>query len=320
MMREKGMKLAAVCLTGLLIVGSVPNSAEAAKKVTIKGKKKVTMNVGAKKKFTANQKVKWTVKGKSIKIIKGKSAKTVTVQAKKKGTSTLTAKKGKKKVSVTVQVKSKTTGKKDTATNNNTDNSSNNNTNNNISANITDMTKLTSESFYKVTKVSGNNITVVSEDNKEYTTTAKSDIPIWRKDAVVQPSAIQPGEYFRCCPFSFAKGNEKVTTYAALVITEFNYQYIQKRRNEGDKNYTMSAATVYIISEGGKNSVDLAGYANGEKIANIYVDEDTAVVVNGETQYSGGKLQTGMRILLQYGWENPEIPGNLVNVNSLVAY
>lgn len=309
-MKAKATKLAAICLAGALIASVISSPVNAAKKVTIKGSKKITMKVGTKKKFKANQKVKWTVKGKSIKIVKGKNAKTVTVQAKKKGTSTLTAKKNKKKATVKIQVTKKAAD--DTNTNTKTD----------VSASSTDMTKLTSENFYKVTKVSGKDITVVSSDNKEYTTTMKSDIPVWREDAILtDASAIQAGEYFKCTAFTYTEGTTKKTSYAALVISESNYQNIVKCRIEKKKDYyTMNVATFYVIKEDAK--VSLAAYQNGPAVVkSVYADEDTAVVVNGVKEYNGcGKLKNGMRVLVQYGWEDQNSAGNLINVNSIIAY
>lgn len=312
MMKSKGMKLAAICLTGALVAGSVYSPVSAAKKVTIKGKKKVSMKVGAKKQFKANQKVKWKVKGKSIVIVKGKNAKAVTVQAKKKGSSTLTAKKGKKKAVVKIQVTDKGAVQKNNNTNTNT------NANNTANINITDMTLLTDVTFYKVTNVNGNNITVLSADNKEYTTTVKEDIPIMKDDAVITASSINAGEYFRCSPFTYNNGKENVTTYAALVISESDYQYIMKRRNEGDLDYTKNVATFYIINKL-DSTFDLACYQNGAKYTGVIVDEDTVTSVNGVKMKDGGeRLEVGQRVLVQYGWEKPK--GNFVNLDSLVVY
>lgn len=309
-MKAKATKLAAICLAGALMTGFISSPVSAAKKVTIKGNKRVTMKVGAKKKFKANQKVKWTVKGKSIKIVKGKNTKTVTVQAKKKGTSTLTAKKGKKKASIKIQVTRKA--------------ADNTNTNTDVSASTTDMTKLTSDNFYKVTKVNGKEITIVSSDNKEYTTMMKSDIPVWREDEILtDTSTIQTGEYFKCTAYTYTEGNTKKTTYAALVISESEYQNIVRCRTEKNKDYyTMNVATFYIIREDGKSTISAAAYQNGPAVVkSIYADEDTAVVVNGVRQYNGcGKLTNGMRVLIQYGWEDENSAGNLINVNSIIAY
>lgn len=66
--------------------------------------------------------------------------------------------------------------------------------------NTTDVKKLTDHSFYKVLKLNGNTLTLPAKDNKEYTTVVNADIPIFREDAVVAPSSIQVGEYFRCSP------------------------------------------------------------------------------------------------------------------------
>ncbi len=309
-MKAKGTKFAVICLVGALIAGSISSPVSAAKKVTIKGKKKVTMKVGVKKKFKANQKVKWSVKGKSVKIVKGKNAKTVTVQAKKKGTSTLIAKKSKKKATVKIQVKKKGKNTKTTTK-----------TKKVVSANTTDMTQLTSENFYKVTKVSGKDITVVSSDNKEYTTTMRADIPVWRDNAILtDASAIQAGEYFKCTAYTYTEGNAKKTSYAALVIPESKYQSILRYRKEENKDYyTMNVATFYIIL---KDGMDAAAYRNGPAVVKrLYADEDTAVIVNGVKEYGGSdKLENGMRVLIQYGWEDVSSPGNMINVNSIIAY
>ncbi len=314
MMKSKGMKLAAICLTGAIVAGSVYSPVSAAKKVTIKGKKKVSMKVGAKKQFKANQKVKWTVKGKSIAIVKGKNAKAVTVQAKKKGSSTLTAKKGKKKAAVRIQV----TNKGADQNKNNTNNNTNTNTNTNNTANITDMTLLTDITFYKVTNVNGNNITMLSADNKEYTTTVKADIPIMKEAAVITADSIKAGEYFRCSSFTYNNGKENVTAYAGIVISESVYQMIMEYRNKGNAQYTKNVATFYII---GKNDsvVDLACYQGGPKYTEVIIDEDMVTTVNGvKDKDAGDRLQIGQRVLFEYGWEDPK--GHFVNPNSLVVY
>lgn len=302
MMKSKAMKLVAVCLAGALVASSIssPVSAakKAAKKVTITGKKKVTMTVGAKKKFKANQKVKWTVKGKSVKIVKGKNAKTVTVQAKKSGSATLTAKKGKKKASVSIKVTKKDTTKTGT----------------------TDVTKLNDIYFYKVTKVTGNTLTLQSSDNKTYTTVVKPDLPIWKDDAVVTVSAIQVGEYFRCCPFSFKQGGKTVTTYAALVISEKDYQFHVKYR-DSSVDYTESVATFYVLEKHGDYSFDVAGSPNGEKFATIDIDEDVLIVAGGKKHNDAELLSKGSRVLVQVDGEiknNATSP--LAYASSVVAY
>ena len=307
MKKTKGMRLAVLCLAGALLAGSVFCTA---KKVTIKGKKKVSMKVGEKKQFKANQKVKWTVKGKSVAIVKGKNAKAVTVQAKKKGSSTLTAKKGNKSAAVKIQVAKKTADQKKNDTNQNTD------TKPNPDVNITDMTLLTDVTFYKVTNVNGNTITVLSADNKEYTTTTKADIPIMKDDEVITAAAVKPGEYFRCSPFTY----NNVTTYAALVISESDYQTMMKFRNEGNGNpqYTKSIATFYIVNKR-EHTFDLACSQNGAKYATVIPDEDTVINVNGvKEKDAGDRLQAGQRVLVQYGWESS--PGNFVNLDSIVVY
>ena len=185
------------------------------------------MKVGEKKQFKANQKVKWTVKGKSVAIVKGKNAKAVTVQAKKKGSSTLTAKMGNKSA-----------------------------------------------------------------------------------------AAVKPGEYFRCSPFTY----NNVTTYAALVISESDYQTMMKFRNEGNGNpqYTKSIATFYIVNKR-EHTFDLACSQNGAKYATVIPDEDTVINVNGvKEKDAGDRLQAGQRVLVQYGWESS--PGNFVNLDSIVVY
>lgn len=318
MMKSKGMKLAAICLTGAIVAGSVYSPVSAAKKVTIKGKKKVSMKVGEKKQFKANQKVKWTVKGKSIAIVKGKNAKAVTVQAKKKGSSTLTAKKGKKKAAVRIQVTNKGVDQNNTNTNSNTNNNTNTNTNTNNTANITDMTLLTDITFYKVTNVNGNNITMLSADNKEYTTTVKADIPIMKDSAVITADSIKAGEYFRCSSYTYSNGKENITAYAAIVISESVYQMIMEYRNKGNAQYTKNVATFYII---GKNDsvVDLACYQGGPKYTEVIIDEDMITTVNGvKDKDAGDRLQIGQRVLFEYGWEDPK--GHFVNPNSLVVY
>ncbi|MDE6568002.1 MAG: hypothetical protein K2K70_09780 [Lachnospiraceae bacterium] len=305
MKRTNVMKLLAVCLAGALVTGSVSTPASAAKKVTIKGKKKLTMTVGAKKTIKANQKVKWTVKGKSIKIVKGKNAKAVTVQAKKKGSATLTAKKGKKKASVKIQVTKKTTTQTSTPQKNP------------AQVNTTDVTKMTDPSFYKVTKVNGNLLTLLSKDNKEYTTTLKSDIPIFREDAVATAASIQVGEYFRCCPYSFQQNNQTVTNYAILIISESDYNSLLEYQKK-DPNGTYCATSFYVTKKDGDNFFDIAASPNGTKITTIYADEDTRVVVNGTKQYNGSMLTNGMRVLIKY---RPDaLKQDLAWVYSIVAY
>lgn len=304
-MKTKVMKLVAVCLAGALVAGSIYSPVDAAKKagkkVTISGKKKVTMTVGAKKNFKANQKVKWSVKGKSVKIVKGKNAKTVTVQAKKKGSATLTAKKGNKKASVKIQVTKKAAA--------------------NNKAGTTDVTKLNDVYFYKVTKVSGNTLTLqATRDNKTYTTVVKSDLPIWRDDAVIQASSIQVGEYFRCCPFSYKQGSKTVTTYAAMVISERAYQFHEKYRND-PVYYTESVATFYVMENPNYLSFDVAAYPNGKKFGSISIDEDVPIVVNGKIYDNAGQLSKGKRVLIQVDGEiksNAENP--LSYAGSVVAY
>lgn len=303
-MKSKVMKMTAICLIGALMAGSAYNPVSAAKKVTIKGKKKVSMKVGAKKQFKANQKVKWTVKGKSVAIVKGKNAKAVTVQAKKEGSSTLTAKKGKKKATVKIQVANKSAAQ--------------NGDNTNTSVSITDMTLLTDVIFYKVTNVSGGNITVLSADNKEYTTTAKADIPIMRDSAIITADSIKAGEYMRCSSFTYNNGTGDVTAYAAIVISESTYQSIMSYRNNGYADYTKNVASFYIV---GKQDgvVDLACYQNGPKYTEVVIDEDMVTTVNGVTEKDAGRrLEVGQRILFEYGWEKPK--GNFVNPKSLVVY
>lgn len=309
------MKLVAVCLAGALVTTSVYTPVSAAKKtskkVTITGKKKITMKVGDKKKFKANQKVKWTVKGKSVKIIKGKNANAVTVQAKKKGSATLTAQKGKKKASVKIQVTNK-------AADQNNSTQTNPSQTKPAQANTMDVTKLTDHSFYKVTKVNGNTLTLQAKDNKEYTTVVNADLPIWRGDAVVAASSIQVGEYFRCSPFSFKQGNETVTTYAALVISEEDHQTVLDKQNKGNAEYTICAATFYVREKDGDYYFDIAGSANGTKITTILIDEDTPVVVNGTKEYDGKMLTAGMRILMKY--ECDLLDQDLAWAYSIVAY
>ena len=316
MMKSKGMKLAAICLTGAFVAGSVYSPVSAAKKVTIKGKKKVSMKVGAKKQFKANQKVKWTVKGKSIAIVKGKNAKAVTVQAKKKGSSTLTAKKGKKKAVVRIQVTNKGVDQNKNNTNNNTNTDTNTNTNN--TANITDMTLLTDITFYKVTNVNGNNITMLSADNKEYTTTVKADIPIMKDSEIITADSIKAGEYFRCSSFTYNNGKENVTAYAGIVISESIYQMIMEYRNNGNAKYTKNVATFYIVGKHG-SAVDLACYQGGPKYTEVLIDEETVTTVNGvKDKDAGDRLQIGQRVLFEYGWEDPQ--GHFINSKSLVVY
>lgn len=315
MKRTKAMKLVAVCLAGALVATSVYTPVSAAKKtdkkVTITGKKKLTMKVGDKKKIQANQKVKWTVKGKSVKIIKGKNAKAVTVQAKKKGSATLTAQKGKKKASVKIQVTYKAAAQKNS-------NQTNTPQNNPAQVDTTDVTKLTDPSFYKVIKVNGNTLTLQAKDNKEYTTVVNANIPIWKGDAVVAASSVQVGEYFRCSPFSFKQGNETVITYAALVISEEEHQTVLDKQNNGNAEYTICAATFYVLEKDGDYYFDIAGSANGTKITTILIGEDTPVVVNGTKEYDGKLLTTGMRVMMKY--QGDLLDQDLAWAYSIVAY
>lgn len=289
-MKQRGMRAAAMCLAGALIVSSAygVTAGAKAKKVAIKGKKKVTMTVGAKKKFKANQKVKWMVKGKSVKIVKGKKAKAVTVQAKKKGLSTLTAKKGKKKASVKIQVTKKgTTTEPGASTNEN-------------SQTVTDMTKLTNSSFYKVTKVDGDDITVVCmADNKEYTTKLRSDIPVWRENNVVgKASEIQAGEYFKCCANTF---DSSVTTYAAIVIPEKDYQTIVSTRTSGNSLFDCNVGVFYIVENTTWDLKVASSKDSKNAVVTIYLDEDTEMLWANDS-LKGSKLQPGMRVLYKYGY------------------
>ena len=178
------------------------------------------------------------------------------------------------------------------------------------------MTLLTDILFYKVTNVNGNNITVVSAtDNKEYTTTTKADIPIMKDYEVITTSSIKVGDYFRCSPFTY----NNVTTYAALVISESDYQsMIEFRNKENLPQYTKSVATFYIVDMGGSR-FDLACSQNGEKYTTVVADEDTIINVNGVKEKDGGeRLQVGQRVLVQYGWENSS--RDLANLKAIVVY
>lgn len=129
-------------------------------------------------------------------------------------------------------------------------------------------------------------------------------------------AAVKPGEYFRCSPFTY----NNVTTYAALVISESDYQTMMKFRNEGNGNpqYTKSIATFYIVNKR-EHTFDLACSQNGAKYATVIPDEDTVINVNGvKEKDAGDRLQAGQRVLVQYGWESS--PGNFVNLDSIVVY
>ncbi|MDE6851465.1 MAG: hypothetical protein K2J67_03115 [Lachnospiraceae bacterium] len=103
-----------------------------------------------------------------------------------------------------------------------------------------------------------------------------------------------------------------------MVISEKEYQTVLNKQSKGDAEYTICAATCYVLEKDGNYYFDVAGSLNGTKITTIMIDEDTPVVVNGTKEYDGKMLTIGMRVLLKYDWKLLE--QDLAWAYSIVAY